>query len=394
MYKVALGKKVAAGEKVLLKVRCSTVGVLRPLPGTGMLVETLRQDSMEKKEQLIAPPLPSTPLPSTPPPHTHTVKQGENQKVDFNDNAYYLSKYQTKTQSTTVQLASPTVESYSSESGSVTKASDTLTFGDYANVAPLSQKPLRFHGVNNKPFCAARTLKRVLEVSMWGNLAVEEWYQIEHVGARLKGSFSRLDYGQSARAAPSSFTTLTARLPAQAQDIYFRDDIGNISTSKVSNPSKGTREVAFTQRFPMFGGWKTRFYYGYNLPLGEVMTTAGGLNRLRVPLASPVRDIWVQDMTVEVILPEGVPTPEVFIAGEKTDDFTVEKRSTYLDYSGRTVVILKASQLALPERNEELEIVFRFSSSLLGDLVWEPLYLITGFLAIFGSVIFASRVLA
>lgn len=64
-----------------------------------------------------------------------------------------------------------------------------------------------------------------------GNIAVEDIYELKHAGAVLKGGFSRFEY-QARRGAPSpSFRSLTASLPAQAHDIYYRDQIGNISTS-------------------------------------------------------------------------------------------------------------------------------------------------------------------
>lgn len=49
------------------------------------------------------------------------------------------------------------------------------------------------------------------------------------VGAILKGPFSRYDFQRNSGAsAVKSYTTL---LPAAAQDLYYRDEIGNISTS-------------------------------------------------------------------------------------------------------------------------------------------------------------------
>ena len=48
-------------------------------------------------------------------------------------------------------------------------------------------------------------------------------------GAILKGAFSRYDFQRNSGAsAVKSYTTL---LPAAAQDLYYRDEIGNISTS-------------------------------------------------------------------------------------------------------------------------------------------------------------------
>lgn len=85
---------------------------------------------------------------------------------------------------------------------------------------------------------------REVEISHWGNIAVEEIYELLHAGARLVGGFSRIDY-QMMRPGPGatpSFKTLVATLPAQASNIYYRDQIGNISTSAVKVRETGAHK--------------------------------------------------------------------------------------------------------------------------------------------------------
>ena len=50
------------------------------------------------------------------------------------------------------------------------------------------------HVENNSPFLTVTQMTRVIEVSHWGNIAVEEMYDLTHSGAVLKGPFSRYDY--------------------------------------------------------------------------------------------------------------------------------------------------------------------------------------------------------
>ena len=50
------------------------------------------------------------------------------------------------------------------------------------------------HSENNSPFLTVSDMTRLIEVSHWGNIAVEETFDVRHSGARLKGSFSRFDY--------------------------------------------------------------------------------------------------------------------------------------------------------------------------------------------------------
>ena len=113
---------------------------------------------------------------------------------------------------------------------------------------------LQVHYENNRPFLEITRLHRTLELSMWGNIAVEETVDVRHVGAKLKGSFSRLDFQRenSGVSAVKSFKTV---LPASASGVYYRDDIGNISTSALRVLDDSV-EVELRPRFPLFGGWK------------------------------------------------------------------------------------------------------------------------------------------
>jgi len=57
-------------------------------------------------------------------------------------------------------------------------------------VPALSYSEMLLHFENNSPFLTIRKLIKDYEISHWGNLAVEEHYEIEHTGAQLaKGNF-------------------------------------------------------------------------------------------------------------------------------------------------------------------------------------------------------------
>lgn len=60
------------------------------------------------------------------------------------------------------------------------------------------------HYENNSPFLTVTRLERTLEVSHWGNIAVEEVVDLVHTGAILKGSFSRYEYQREAQSGVSS----------------------------------------------------------------------------------------------------------------------------------------------------------------------------------------------
>ena len=49
----------------------------------------------------------------------------------------------------------------------------------------------------------------------------------------------------------------------KAKDIYYRDIIGDITTSHISHADDAVN-IELTTRFPMMGGWKTEFIWGYS----------------------------------------------------------------------------------------------------------------------------------
>merc|ERR1712038_1264319 len=144
------------------------------------------------------------------------VTQKENQLVMFTGNHYLYSPYKVKTQTTKVPLTTDKApESYSKNLKPTSLSGNTITYGPYKDIAALSVEDLQVHYENNRPFLEITRLHRTLELSIWGNIAVEETVDVRHVGAKLKGSFSRLDFQRenSGVSAVKSFKTV---LPASA----------------------------------------------------------------------------------------------------------------------------------------------------------------------------------
>ena len=59
-------------------------------------------------------------------------------------------------------------------------------------------------------------------------------------------------------------------------------------------------------RFPLFGGWKTQYTLGYNLPAYEVLSHDGSNFQLSIRFVDHIFDDMVIDHAeIRVILPEG-----------------------------------------------------------------------------------------
>src|SRR2546423_3346818 len=85
---------------------------------------------------------------------------------------------------------------------------------------------------------------------------------------RLKGQFSRLKFQQSLYKLNEVVVIrdLKVDLPVNSKDIYYRDEIGNVSTSGLRYERDKT-VLQFRPRYPLFGGWNYTWYHGYNLPI-------------------------------------------------------------------------------------------------------------------------------
>jgi len=320
-------------------------------------------------------------------PYPTSIAQNEKQFVRYADNVYLFSPYKVSSQTTTVKLASANIESKTEKAPTSVKG-DTITYGPYADVEAFSRHDLNVHFENTKPFLTVEKVVRELEISHWGNLAVEESYEVlKHDGAKLKGTFSRYDFQRNPSGAPAAITVFREYLPAGAADIYYRDEIGNISTSTVNEHARGIA-LDIVPRFPLFGGWKTSYYLGYNLPLSQALFTDVNDGRyvLNFTFGVGLDDVVIEELVVRIILPEGAKNIEHYTP------FTLDSTGssvhfTYLDTTGRPVLILTKKNVVV-ELNQRFQVLYNFSSVSLWN---EPFLLIAAYFAFFLFVMFYAR---
>ncbi|XP_064633039.1 dolichyl-diphosphooligosaccharide--protein glycosyltransferase subunit 1-like [Lineus longissimus] len=317
-------------------------------------------------------------------PYPSQISQAEKQFVQFSGNLYFFSPYKTNSQTTKVNLASSTIENYT-KTKPVSLTDSIISYGPYENKDSFVEGEMVVHYENNTPFLTITKMTRVIEVSHWGNIAVEETIDMYHSGAKLKGSFSRYDYQRNQDGASSikSFKTI---LPSSARDVYYRDEIGNISTSNLKELVDSV-EVEFRPRFPLFGGWKTHYYIGYNVPSYEYLYNNGDNYLLKMRFVDHVYDDMVVDeFTLKVILPEGCKNME-FKTPFPTERGKDELHFTYLDTVGRPVVTATKKNL-VEGHIQDIKLNYTFQKYM---LLQEPFLVITAFYLLFFAVIIYVR---
>ncbi|KAJ8963525.1 hypothetical protein NQ314_005567 [Rhamnusium bicolor] len=287
---------------------------------------------------------------------------------------------------TEVSLSSRTVENYT-KLKPVVQSDSTITYGPYGTIQPFTQDEMIIHYENNAPFLTVTRLERSIEISHWGNIAVEENIQIRHTGAKLKGPFSRYDYQRDTGTAHHSIKSYRTILPASAHSVYYRDSNGNISTSTV-RPRKEWIELELRPRFPLFGGWQSSYTLGYSVPSYQYLfKNPSGEYVLNMRIIDHVfDDMHVEELETAIVLPVGVSdiklnTPyEVERLG---DEITYK----YLDNIGRTVIKLRKTNL-VEQHIQDLEITYNWKPHL---LLHEPILLSIALFLSFVCVIIYVR---
>lgn len=235
---------------------------------------------------------------------------------------------------------------------------------------------MAIHFENYTPFLTVTKLERVIEVSHWGNIAVEETIDIVHSGAALKGSFSRYDYQKDSRSNQACVKSYKTLLPAAATGVYYRDTNGNISTSAM-RVLKDSVELDLRPRFPLFGGWKTHYTLGYNVPSFEYLFQNGDNYLLKMRVLDHVfDDMVVDEVTTKIILPEG-STNIKLIAPYTVTRHPDSLHYTYLDTFGRPVISFSKKNV-VENHITDFNLKYNFSRVM---MLQEPL-LVVGFLYI------------
>lgn len=304
------------------------------------------------------------------------ISQSESQLVYYRDSALILSPYHIKQQITFIKTPSTKVESFTRVE-STNRAGTEIKYGPYEDRPPYSFSPIIVHCENNNPFAVVEELVREVEISHWGSLQITEHYKLAHGGARHKGVFSRVDYQSRSFSGVYSFKHLLARLPPKVHSVYYRDEIGNISSSHLNIDSRKS-ELEIEPRYPLFGGWKATFVIGYGLPLQDFLfESSEGRRYLNFTFGCPFVETVVDKLTIKVVLPEGSKDPSAVV--QFPVDQHLETKYSYLDVVGRTVVVLEKKNV-VPMHNSPFQVYYTFNPIF---MLAEPLMLASVFFLFF-----------
>lgn len=291
--------------------------------------------------------------------------------------------------------------------------------GEGASSSSSPSPALSVHFAIDEPLVRGLRVVRDVEVSHWGNVYFEETYLVRNDGPALEGEFSRRRYGDRSAYTSYMFENLRARLPAGSRWIYYRDAIGNVSTSAVHRLPKGASfsslglggsagkkgggadegggvVVDLGMRYPMVGGWQADFVLGYSLPLASVVsrvsgTGMGGRMRLRLSLPPPFEGMYADELEVRVALPEGAKSIAHGAPSAPNAKASLERKRAYLDAPwgpGRPVLALRLRDAVPDHASARLTVEYTVGAL---DLARKPLLLVGCYAAVFAALALLNR---
>ena len=311
----------------------------------------------------------------------------ENQLELFLDSINLISPYQVKATTTNVILPSEKTRLIRYTTANSNKSGDKIIYSLTEEIPPFISKKLYIHFENNKPLTVFNYAIKTFQVSHWGNIAVKEEYQIENIGAKLIGEFGRIDYDDGMTGGKNALKSIRAKLPLRSWGLWYRDEIGNVSTSNAKRELNDV-DLLLTPRFPILGGWKSNYDIGYNLPTKfHVKTNNKGNYMMNLTFGMPYQNMLARNYTVKVILPESADNIKVKLPIDAQYNINYDKEYGCLDLFGRKSVIITLNNM-YDVYNTNIFITYDYQWTM---LFVKPLILIIYFLALFTIMIIYSR---
>ena len=269
----------------------------------------------------------------------------EDQLELFIDTINLVSPYLVKSTTTKVILPSEKTKLIKYTKANSNQSGEKIIYSLTEEIPPFVTKKLYIHYLNNKPLMVFNYAVKTFQVSHWGNIAVTEEYQIENIGATLIGEFGRIDYDEGVTGGKNAMKKIRAKLPLRSWGLWYRDEIGNVSTSNARRDMNDV-DLELTPRFPILGGWKSNYDIGYNLPTKfHVKTNNKGNYMVNLTFGMPYQNMLARNYTVKIILPETADNIKVNLPIETPYQVEYDKEYGCLDLFGRKSIIIRLNNM-------------------------------------------------
>lgn len=141
-------------------------------------------------------------------------------------------------QGTVYRIESKSVVFYTNDNQGVKKTDDGVRYGVFHNMAPYSFDNIRLLFKYKDPLLILESASKTISVSHWGNVLVDEYFDLKNIGSKVKGEWARIDYSMKGNG-DNCMRQMAAVYPWYIQNMYFNDFIGNISSTAALRAEDG-----------------------------------------------------------------------------------------------------------------------------------------------------------
>ena len=237
----------------------------------------------------------------------------DRQSFRFQDSMVLLSPYLVQKQSLEIHLPSSARLMEMTPNDDAKTDKNIISFANSPrDVAPYTFDAFFIMFESKDPYMILTEATRKVSISHWGNIAVDEHFRMENIGAKVKGQYSRFDLDIK-NAGKSCLREITSEYPYYIKNMYIHDYIGNISSTHALRTHTAVN-LQYEPRFPVCGGWQIDWNQGYSMPvrfhLSESRETPN-LYKLKIPFYHNYENLLAEDYSVQVTLPFGATDIDV-----------------------------------------------------------------------------------
>ena len=133
---------------------------------------------------------------------------------------------------------------------------------------------------------------------------IKDSFWIKNVGSNVANEFSRSKYlvNISRQKYGNVLSNFEIKIPVNAYGIKLKDELGYIHSNRVQQHESHT-SVYIKLRYPLAGGWETKFFLEYSVPFQYQFTN--GIYTTDMEFGCFFVDFSVEKASLKVLLPEG-----------------------------------------------------------------------------------------
>jgi hypothetical protein len=240
----------------------------------------------------------------------------------------------------------------------------------------------------NMPFEVFRVAKKQIDVSMWGNLALNYYFDITNDAAEVDGEISNIDFAaQNHNGGKNTMRYSQMMLNRDISMLSIRDEVGNMTRCFAGKGNPSELEILIVPRFSLFGQWNSTYMIDYNQKSIKslfVNSRDRSVFKLEYEFEHPLSHILSKEFSFTFCLPE---FSELISTTLPPSPYPVaeSRQLGFFEYFGKNCFTHKYDNVLQTTHQQSVSILFRYNQSYLW---WKLGYIIT-VVTFFFAVVFA-----